>query len=568
MRIPAITLMQGAIFSPKISGLNAPYRTKPMGMDTVSFEARSQKLLDTKEGAEAAEKLRTSTSGYRGTLGEDFSDKLVYTITQAAITYAKEMGADTVMIGGDTRQATEKYAPAIRDLFLEQGINVQMPILEDDRHRKHAPVASPVLAVATMKAKLPITVLLTASHNPWDEGGYNFLTDEGAVADGNVVDRLVETMKRTTHKGRIDKRHYGEKGKVSTFNPYEIYAKHIKENNLIDFANIAHAGIDIYYEDFGGTGGYYLPRMMQENGVQLSGVLHSRTKGPEPSDENAAKLKEAITKSTNPLKIGIMTDGDSDRFGIVDENGKFIPAADVLTLASYHLIKNKGMKQGTIIKNCATSDQLRALANYFNAQEGFDIDVEDTPVGFKYLGGKMLELEHTSKPAILAGEESGGFTIRGHIPEKDGFVAVSTILDLVATEGKPVSEILKEIKEKTATQNQRTVNIGISFPRTKEGYEKQDKAVKGFEKYLEGAEDKLCGFEVDTERTKKYYKKMCAYKEGGDGLKIYLKDGSYALIRKSGTEPKIRIYVDTVNQEVYDTLSANLPKEAESYANS
>ncbi len=568
MRIPAITLMQGAIFNPKISGLNAPYQTKPMGMDTVSFEARSKKLLDAKQGAEAAEKLRTSTSGYRSTFGEDFNDRLVYTITQAAIAYAKEKGADTVMIGGDTRKATEKYAPIITELFLEQGINVQIPMLEDAKHRKHAPVATPALAVSTMQAKLPITILLTASHNPWDEGGYNFLTDEGAVADCSVINKLVETIKRITGKGRIDKRYKGERGKVSTFNPYEIYTKHVKENKLIDFANIAKANIGIYYEDFGGTGGYYLPQLMEENGVKLGGVLHSKTKGPEPNNENALNLKETVKKSENPLKIGIMTDGDSDRFGVVDENGNFISAVDVIMLASYHLIKNKGMKQGTIIKNCATSDRIRALASYFNSQEGYSIDVEDTPVGFKYLGGKMLELEHTSKPAILAGEESGGFTIRGHIPEKDGFIAVSTVLDLVATEGKPVGEILKEIKEKTGTQEQKSETLGISFEKTKEGYEKQNKAIKGFEKYLDGSQDKLQGFEIDKERTKGYYDNMCKYKENGDGLKIYLKDGSYALIRKSGTEPKLRIYIETINQEVYDALSKNLLEEAKLYANS
>jgi phosphomannomutase len=180
----------------------------------------------------------------------------------------------------------------------------------------------------------------------------------------------------------------------------------------------------------------------------------------------------------------------------------------------------------------------------------------------------MLEIEHSSKPVVVAGEESGGFTIRGHIPEKDGFVAVSTILDLVASEGKPVGEILKEVKEKAGIQNQKTVSLGVAFEKTREGYEKQSKTAKGFEKYLNGTEDKLQGFDIDKERTMEYDKHIKDYKGDGDGSKIFLKDGSSALIRKSGTEPKVRIYVDTRNPEVYDKLTKNLPDEAKSYANS
>ena len=542
------------INSVKNTKFNTPYVYAPI-TDSVSFKSRDKQLLSASEGEAAANKLRTSTSGYRGKFGERFNDKFVYSLTSAVIQDMNDRNQQISIVAGDTREATKKYAPEIRDMFTKNGIDVLVPQLTPNFTNQISPVASPVLALATKNFNIPLSILLTASHNPWDDGGYNFLTDEGAVADDTTTRPIVENLVSITQQGDT-KKYTGKAGKIIKFNPYEIYKHHLEEKGIIDFDKIKECKIDIFYEDFGGTGKYYFPKLMKDNGIEIQKVLSSKTEGPNPTKGNLANLSSEVTKSTNPLRIGLATDGDSDRFGVVDENGKFINTSDVILLCAYHLIKNKGMTEGTIIKNQATSEKIDVLANYFN-QQGCDIDVEQTPVGFKYLGGKMLELEGTAKEAIITGEESGGLTVRGHIPEKDGFVALATLLELISTERKPISEILQEINDK----------IGGDFVSECMNYTFKDDtakniAVDSFNKYMTGEETQIAGINIDYERTQDINERLCEYKKGGDGIKLYLEDGSAVIVRKSGTEPLMRLYIDAASQESFDALSQELSLEA------
>jgi phosphomannomutase len=220
------------------------------------------------------------------------------------------------------------------------GIDVVVPQLKPSFTDKISPVASPVLALATRNMGIPMSVLLTASHNPWNDGGYNFLTDTGMVADDSKVRPIAQKMEDMTRVGEVPKRQ-GRAGKTVKFNPYEMYKQHIEDNKIIDFAKIREMDIDIFYEDFGGTGGYYFPKLLKDNGIPVQKVLSSKTEGPNPTRNNLMNLSLEVTKSKNPFRIGLATDGDSDRFGVVDENGNFINSSDVILLATYHLVKNK-----------------------------------------------------------------------------------------------------------------------------------------------------------------------------------------------------------------------------------
>jgi len=162
-------------------------RIAPMQFDTVSFTARDEKLLSADEGMLAAKKLKTSTSGYRAKLGDKFNDKFVYSMTNAVANKIQEEGQLWTVVAGDTRKATKKYAPVISEILKDRGITVLTPQLDGAGKDEISPVASPILALITKQYDIPLSVLLTASHNPWDDGGYNFLTDEGAVADDRVV---------------------------------------------------------------------------------------------------------------------------------------------------------------------------------------------------------------------------------------------------------------------------------------------------------------------------------------------------------------------------------------------
>ena len=291
---------------------------------------------------------------------------------------------------------------------------------------------------------------------------------------------------------------------------------------------------------------------MSDHGIELKGILSTKTDGPNPTAENLVELGEAVKQSENPLRLGLATDGDSDRFGAVDENGNYINPNDFLTLIAYHLIKNKGMSEGTIVKNHSTSDKLNALADYFN-KNGCDIDVKSTPVGFKYLGRKMMDLEGTNKEIILAGESSGGLTIRGHIPEKDGFLAISLLADLVAAEKKPVSEILSEVNA-LINADYKSLNLNFKFPSEQQKLD----AISTFEPYAAGEKDNFLGYKIDKEKTIAHNRMIKEYNPNGDGYKIYLQNKSSVLVRKSGTEPIMRYFIDSPDKKTLENLKQNL----------
>ena len=520
--------------------------------DTLSF-SNKPKLLSAQEGKIYADKYKNSTSGYRGEFQKDFNDDFVYTMTHASGEYMikhKNSTTPKTVVAGDTRQATKKYAPQITHTLTQKGIDVFSPRL--DGVEGIAPVASPVLALITKEFDIPLGVLLTASHNPWKDGGYNFLIKEGMVAETVQSNEIAKNIVNITKNGKIPT-HNLPKGKVYEFNPYDLYSQYIEDNEMIDFESIRKAGIDIFYEDFGGTGKYYFPKLMHDNGIEIQEVLSSKTNGPNPTKANLAHLSQAVVQSSNPLRIGLATDGDSDRFGAVDENGNYINSNDFLLLVAYHLIKHEGMTTGTIIKNHSTSEKLDALADYFNPQEGYDIEVSATPVGFKYLGGEMMRLEGTPKEAIIIGEESGGMTMRGHIPEKDGFLAIATLLELMAAENKPIGEILKDVNSLLGGDFVSEC-VNVSFPTEEE----KMAVVDAFKDYPTGKKDSLFGYEIDKAKTLKHKKTIEKHKPNGDGHKIFLKNSSSVLIRKSGTEPILRYYIDSTSREVYEDLKDKL----------
>lgn len=547
-----VSLNQVNKFS-KLSFASNPYKkTDFNSCDKISFTNKKQ-LLTPQEGEIYASKYRNSTAGYRGEFKKDFNDDFVYTMTQAASEFMlnhKNAPIPITIVGGDTREATKKYAPEITKMLLDNGINVFIPKLPNAN--EISPVASPVLALATKTFQIPLGVLLTASHNPWKDGGYNFLTQEGMVAQNKQVDEIANNILKITEKGEVSQKS-AKKGQIIPFNPLELYSDYLKEKNFIDFSKIKEADIDIFYEDFGGTGGYYFPQLLEENGIELKEVLSSKTSGPNPTEKNMENVAQRVLKSKNPMRIALACDGDSDRFGAVDENGNFINANDFLLLVAYHLIKNKNMTQGTIIKNHSTSEKIDVLVDYFNKNFGANLEVSATPVGFKYLGGEMMRLKDTPMEAILIGEQSGGLTIKGHIPEKDGFLAILELLELMACENKPIGQILNEINELLGGEFvSECINVSLK------NEEEKTKTINFFEQYANGQKASLFGYEIDIEKTIFHNEKIKKFKPNGDGHKIYFKNGSSVLIRKSGTEPLLRYFIDANNKEVYENLKNSL----------
>ena len=549
MKISAITALNAK--STNFNHHNLPVRTFALKQDTVTFSsAASQKeIAVSPEKAElVVNSLRNSTSGHRDKyMGENFTPDIVRLITLGVADVAKDEAQKNnsrplVLIGGDTRRATRESLPLIQDTLQKQGVDV-LSIKN--------PVPTPILAVAAKDKNIDLSVLMTASHNPWEDGGYNFVTKTGAIAPENVTQQIADHVDKYAKNGA-----YTESvvtGKAIDFNPFPIY-KSLMDNNFIDWGKIKDAKIDIYYDGLKGTGPYAVPELFKSYGIDFESVISSGQVGPNPTGSNLAVLKKAIAASAKKIKIGLANDGDADRFGVVDEKGNFINPNDVILLVGYHLAKNKGLR-GATIRSQASSRQLDNLADVYGLKK------IETPVGFKYIGEDILNLRKNGDDILVAGEESGGLTVAGHIPEKDGIIAISLILDLIAQEGKPLSEILWNIKQK----------LGVSYAMSDFSKKLYDEAAKDMimakvEKKFDDMKKGKIDFGpihfINVAKSISTRENMEQYRSGGDGYKFVLTDGSSVLVRKSGTEPLVKCYIDAAGQNPrYAKLTNDLLKE-------
>ena len=524
--------------------------TPLMGADSVNFKGDKPVVKDVNVDYETAKfvanSLSTSTSGHRAPyMGDKFTPEIVRLMTLGVADYAKKEAAKTgkepiVMIGGDTRVATRESLPLIKDTLLKQGVNV----LNIEK-----PVPTPLLAMAAQNYDVDIAVLMTASHNPWSDGGYNLVTKAAAIAPVDVTKQVAQGIEKYAKIGTYVEQPV--KGEEVTIFPFEEYDEKITNSGLIDWENIKNSGVNIFYDALGGTGSYVMPDLLDKHGVNYVQYITPGLEGPNPNADNLADMGKYISDNASSLMtIGIANDGDADRFGIVDENGKFISPNDVLLLAAYHLANNKG-KTGAIIRSQATSKQVDEIAN------AYGLPLVETPVGFKYIGEDIIDFRKEGKDILVAGEESGGLTVNGHIPEKDGIMATLLMVDLVATEGKPISKILEDVK-KDLPKNYAVSKVEKKF--TPERDADKDKILANAKNLLDEAvkgNTKLGDtHEIDPQKSLEQREEMFRYREGGDGVKLILTDGSTALFRKSGTEPLVKCYVEASGHD-YESAKEN-----------
>lgn len=513
------------------------FATKNVGADSVSFgmnkPVNRNLNLDYDTAEFVAHSLSNSTSGHRAKYNsKTFTPEVVKLISLGVAQYAKDEARrqfkePTVLIGGDTREASRKSLPLIKKTLLNQNVNVIS--IED-------PVPTPLLAVAAKKYGTDISVLMTASHNPWEDGGYNLVTKAGAVAPQSVTKQVADNMLKIAKEGRYTEYPTNEADET-ILDPYLMYVDNLNALDLIDWKNIQDSGVEAFYDGLNGTGSYVMPKLLKHHDIPFVEVHSKGQKGPNPTDENLKVLENYLSKNDNKMAIGIANDGDADRFGIVDENGNFIDANDVILLTAYHLIKNKN-RTGAIVRSQATSKNVDEIAKMYDSK------LVETPVGFKYIAEDILDERKAGGDILVAGEESGGLTVNRHIPEKDGIVALSLMLDLVASEGKPISEILKDVKESMP-------KTYVSSKFNKKLESEEDKAIimaRAEKMFNDVKEAKNFYFDenhtIDRQKTIEHAEKMEKYKKGGDGVMLVLDDDSTVLVRKSGTEPLVKCYIE------------------------
>ncbi|MGZ8901311.1 MAG: phosphoglucomutase/phosphomannomutase family protein [Limisphaerales bacterium] len=466
--------------------------------------------------------IKFGTSGWRGLIARDFTFDKVRLASQAIADYlAGELNnpasaiygrAPVVIIGHDTRFLGRHFSLAVAEVLERNGLT---PLLcERD-------TPTPVISHNIRARKAIGGVNMTASHNPAEYQGLKFSISNGAAAPPEVT-RLIEgfVLKRQAEHWAIKPAVMGTY-QCETFDPRPAYIKQIKK--LIDFKAIKAAKLKLAVELMYGTGRGYLDTMLEEAGAKLI-VFNAEPNPlfgghhPEPNAEGMSQVRDAILSGKATLGLGL--DGDADRFGIVDKDGTWLTPNQILALALYHLKKNRGWT-GAVVRTVPTSHQVDSVARLLG------VPVHETPVGFKYIGALMEQ-----EPIIVGGEESGGLSVKGHIPEKDGILACLLMAELVATERKPLLKILAALEKQTGEFHTNRINVSIPP-------QKRDVLLRK----LAGGLEKIGSFPVQ-----KFI--------NTDGYKFLLPNDEWVAFRASGTEPLIRAYIEAKSPQQMKKLEA------------
>src|ERR1700726_4806844 len=453
--------------------------------------------------------IKFGTSGWRAVMAEEFTFANVRRAVHGIARYVKSQkpqGA-RVVVGRDPRFLGESFCSIASDILASYDIT---PLAIGEA----AP--TPAISYAVMHEKADGAINFTASHNPPEYNGIKFSTPDGAPA-------LPEVTKQIEKEIRDDEPLTPDpKGNspAQNLDPKPPYLARLRE--AVDVSGIQKAGLRVVFDPLWGAARGYSDSVLREAGVNVTTIHDYRdvlfgNHAPEPDDHLLEPLREKMREKK--AHIGIATDGDADRFGVVDEDGAFLQPNYIIALLFDYLVESRGWKNG-VAKSVATTNFVNALAKYHK------VELHETPVGFKYIG----ELIKQDKIAI-GGEESAGLSIRHHVPEKDGILAGLLCCEMVARRGKSLGQQLKQL----------FAEVG-SFYSLRENFHLTPEVKEKFTGKLEKEPRELMGRKVaQVVRT--------------DGLKLLFEDGSWVCYRLSGTEPVVRVYSEAGSREGLEKLS-------------
>jgi len=460
-------------------------------------------------------RITFGTSGWRGILGEDFIVENVKVVARAIADHVISAGESSkgVIVGHDTRFMGERFAEKAAGVLASAGVKAF--VCKRD-------VPTPVISFEILRRGCAGAINFTASHNPPEYNGIKFSPAWGGPAlpeSTRDIERRANEMGAGSGITEMTRYDAMEKGLIEEIDPQEEYLRDLAEK--VDFAAIARLGA-VALNPLFGTGRGYLERPLLAHNMKVMLINAHRDPyfggfPPEPSEKYMDDFIN-IVKGDPAIKLGIATDGDADRFGIVDKDGSFIEPNYIIALLLDYLVRNRKMSGG-VARSVATSHLIDAVA------ERHGIEVFETPVGFKYIG----ELISRDK-IIIGGEESAGLSIKGHVPEKDGILACFLVAEMVSREGLPVKKLLERLYDQVGRYVTRRENITLD-PRLEESFPtKMESDPAGF-----------AGVKVKERITI-------------DGNKFILEDGSWLLFRKSGTEPVVRLYGEASSEERLATV--------------
>jgi len=461
--------------------------------------------------------IKFGTDGWRAIIAQDFTFDNVRACAQGVADCLKQTGlaGRGLIVGYDTRFASEDFAIAAAEVVAGNGIKVYLC-------SKVTP--TPVVSYGVRARRAGGAIIITASHNPAIWNGFKYKTSDGASAPTDVIAKLEENISHTLATGKVNKvplTKLIEQDLVEYLDLAPIYFNQL--NSLIDLNELRQARLKIVVDSMYGAGAGYFKMLLDGGAIRVTEINNERNplfpgmKQPEPIETNLAKLSTAVTQQG--ADVGLATDGDADRIGIIDEKGVFLNQLQVFALLSLYLLEVRG-ERGPIVKTITTTSMLYRLGEIFN------VPVYETPVGFKYVAPIMV-----AENALIGGEESGGYGFRGHMPERDAILAGLYFLDLMVKTGKTPSQLLDYLFSKVGSHYYKRVDI--EFPA------EEREAINN--RLRDNFPDIIDGVKVVKTDT-------------ADGFRFILADTTWLLIRFSGTEPVLRIYTETNSQVRADRL--------------
>ncbi|MEE8194258.1 MAG: phosphoglucomutase/phosphomannomutase family protein [Dehalococcoidales bacterium] len=461
--------------------------------------------------------IKFGTEGWRGIIAQDFTFDNVRICAQAVAGYLRQAGLANrgLVIGYDTRFASEDFAQAAAEVVAGNGIKVYLC---------SQAMPTPVVSYGVLAKKAGGAIVITASHNPARWNGLKYKSEDGASAPPEAIAELEKNIAGIDSSGKIERiplAEAQEQGLIEYTDLAPVYLKQIA--SLVDLDGLRKAGLKIVVDYMYGAGAGYFGVLLGGGAGRLVEINDRRNpifpgiKQPEPIAVNLAKLSAVVKEEK--ASVGIATDGDADRIGIIDEKGNFLTQLQVFALLALYLLEVRGQR-GAIVKTITTTSMLYRLG------EIFGVPVYETPVGFKFVAPVML-----AQDALVGGEESGGYGFRGHVPERDAILAGLYFLDLMTRTGKTPSQLLDYLYSKVGPHHYSRADIEFPEP------ERQKIASR----LRDSSPGMLDGVRV-------------AKKDTFDGFRFTLADNAWLLIRFSGTEPLLRIYAESDSPARVDRL--------------
>jgi phosphomannomutase len=483
-------------------------------------------MTDIAERALAPTRIVFGTDGWRARIADEFTFENVRRCADGVAEYVASRGesAKGVVIAYDRRFASEFFAQAAAEVLLARDI----PVAYADH-----PVPTQMSSYEVVTRGSAAGIVITASHNPWTDNGFKVKAPTGAAAGPEML-ATIEARLAGNASESIGRRPFDDAeaaGLVERFDPYHGYEEYVRRT--VDLDRLRAAELNLLVEPLYGAGAGWLPRLLAGGRMRVHEIHSERNPyfgglNPEPIRPNVDEALGIL--AGGGYDLGLMLDGDADRAGAADEQGHFLHQLEVTGLLVYALAEHRGLREPVVVSVNNTSAAARL-------GERYGIEVVETPVGFKYIGPAMIE-----HGAMLGAEESGGYGFRMHLPERDGIYADLLLLELFLDEraaGRwPVSTIVEHFHEIAGPSFYRRIDVHVEradYPAVKE------RLLSGL---AASPPTRIAG-----ERVARIEALSTA-----DGFKFFTPDGSWLLIRASGTEPLVRVYDEATTPEARDAL--------------